>query len=356
MFDDGGIVDAEISRRSAIKRLLGPLAALGLFELTLRLALGHPSLYSPLRRLDSTACRIAGVNKLMSHDGPYLQGMTTVPMVVDSLLGWRNTPLEYEQDGVAYTISADGTRGHGMAVSGPLVLAYGDSFTFGDEVSDHETWPAHLQQLRPDLQVQNRGVNGYGHDQMLLALQRDGLPLDPTHVVVVFIPADVRRNAATFTSWHKPRFTLVEGSLDLRHRPPEALEDAVTSHRWTLRTLDVARVWYEAFTRPTASETFALTEALLDSMATEIERQGAQAHFVYGPQLQDVARPTAEHSFFTAWCAKADASCADATTRFREAVASGLDPMQVVHWSSLGNRLVAETVAELLEAQETPSD
>jgi hypothetical protein len=46
------------------------------------------------------------------------------------------------------TVLDDRTRSNGD--SGPLrddctIVAVGDSFTFGDEVSDHDTWPAHLE-------------------------------------------------------------------------------------------------------------------------------------------------------------------------------------------------------------------
>ena len=48
-----------------------------------------------------------------------------------------------------------------------MILAVGDSFTFGDRVSDHETWPAQLERLT-GRQVLNAGVFGYGVDQAYL--------------------------------------------------------------------------------------------------------------------------------------------------------------------------------------------
>jgi len=46
-------------------------------------------------------------------------------------------------------------------------LALGDSFTFGDEVSDWETWPAQLEQLT-GLRIFNAGACTYGLDQSYL--------------------------------------------------------------------------------------------------------------------------------------------------------------------------------------------
>ena len=47
------------------------------------------------------------------------------------------------------------------------ILAVGDSFTFGDQVSDWETWPAHLSRIL-GINVVNAGVFGYGLGQIYL--------------------------------------------------------------------------------------------------------------------------------------------------------------------------------------------
>jgi hypothetical protein len=53
------------------------------------------------------------------------------------------------------------------APQGHATLAVGDSFTFGDEVSDEDTWPACLQE-RWATPVLNGGVFGYGAAQAVL--------------------------------------------------------------------------------------------------------------------------------------------------------------------------------------------
>ena len=73
------------------------------------------------------------------------------------------------------TIRKDGFRSNG---SEPLplpadVLVVGDSFTFGDNVSDNETWPACLER-KLGQGVDNGGVFGYGTAQ---ALRRASLKL-----------------------------------------------------------------------------------------------------------------------------------------------------------------------------------
>ncbi len=72
------------------------------------------------------------------------------------------------------TIRNDGFRSNGSVPPLPAdVLVVGDSFTFGVEVSDDETWPACLER-RLGRGVDNGGVYGYGTAQ---ALRRGSLKL-----------------------------------------------------------------------------------------------------------------------------------------------------------------------------------
>ena len=99
------------------------------------------------------------------------------------------------------------------------ILAVGDSFTFGDEVHDDETWPAILEQLLRQ-RVINGGVFGYGTDQAFLRL-RNLLPIyEPRSVVFSFIPGDLSRCEHAMTlGVRKPYFSARNGSLQLV-KPP----------------------------------------------------------------------------------------------------------------------------------------
>lgn len=105
---------------------------------------------------------------------------------LDPELGWRYAP------GVTrgpYTSGARGARG---PRDYPLVprpgtirlAAFGDSFVHGNEVSDRQVWSAQLEALRPDTEVLNFGVGGYGADQALLLYRRQR-PTLAAHVVVL---------------------------------------------------------------------------------------------------------------------------------------------------------------------------
>ena len=73
--------------------------------------------------------------------------------------GWSNAKV---------TITKDGFRSNDSARAPLLadVLAVGDSFTFGAQVSDNETWPACLER-KLGRGVDNGGVDGFGAAQAL---------------------------------------------------------------------------------------------------------------------------------------------------------------------------------------------
>lgn len=72
------------------------------------------------------------------------------------------------------------------------VAVFGDSFAAGTRVPQELTWPARLQALRPDLDVVNFGVDGYGMGQSLLLDRRMRAKIDYGIALYLFVP------------WHDP--------------------------------------------------------------------------------------------------------------------------------------------------------
>lgn len=141
-------------------------------------------------------------------------------------LGW--IPAQGYSDGdnvwgTQVTIRRDGIRANSPdgAVSvkndsGELVVAVGDSFAFGDEVSDDETWPAILEQ-RSGLPVLNGGVFGYGVDQIFLRTEELVAKYEPTVVVFSFICPDITRcEMKKRSSAWKPYYEPVGDGFELR--------------------------------------------------------------------------------------------------------------------------------------------
>jgi len=149
------------------------------------------------------------------------------PAVFDSRLGWVPRPGTMNERtywNTRVTILDDSTRSNGdetdrTSLHGTPILAVGDSFTFGDGVSDEETWPAQLERLlgRP---VINGGVFNYGIDQSFL---RAGDLIETYHpgiLIFSFISDDVRRATLSIrTGVGKPWFDVSAGSLRLMNVP-----------------------------------------------------------------------------------------------------------------------------------------
>jgi hypothetical protein len=145
------------------------------------------------------------------------------PSAFDPRLGWIPRPGTASAEniwGTDVTIGEEGIRSNGAATpapaaDAPVVLAVGDSFTFGDEVSDRETWPAQLARVT-GWRVLNAGVFGYGVDQCWLRIEQLAPAFRPDAVILSFIPADIERcELKERSAVPKPYFTLEGDSLAL---------------------------------------------------------------------------------------------------------------------------------------------
>jgi hypothetical protein len=189
-------------------------------------------------------------------------------VVEDPYLGWVSRPRSktalytYNAQGIR-VISAD-TNYPPDAAAGTLRLAvFGDSYTNGAEVRDHETWAAQSEALlrgrHESVELLNLGVNGYGMDQAYLRWEQVGRGYNPDVVVFGLQAENIHRNvnlirplyqrATENLPFAKPRFVLENGQLRLINSPvlPPSQLPAI------LRNIDawpLAR--YEAYYRPDA--------------------------------------------------------------------------------------------------------
>ena len=132
-------------------------------------------------------------------------------MIYDERLGWDNNPDFIPSGGInaLYTINSDGLRSTREYEKTPLedtlrIAMFGDSFTFGGEVQDNETWSYHLENSLTEkgirAEVLNFGVSGYGMDQAYLRWKYEGIAFEPDIVIFGFSPFDIRRNTNMFRS------------------------------------------------------------------------------------------------------------------------------------------------------------
>jgi len=184
------------------------LFTLGALEIGCRLWRGPESLldWSNIVLEDRRATRTAGVG-LLKYDAE----LGFVPAQ-----GYRPTPVPA-----------------GLALAEPPILVVGDSYAYGDEVSDEETWAALLQALTHRRTV-NAGVSGYGLDQIVLRAEKAARDVKPAALVLIFIAEDLRRSEMKRV-WgaEKPYFEPSGNAPVLRNVPvPEAPDPAATLDLW----------------------------------------------------------------------------------------------------------------------------
>jgi hypothetical protein len=148
------------------------------------------------------------------------------PHVYSEAYGWALRPgTRYVgRGGETITVNARGYRGalhpDVPAPGVTRVVMLGDSITFGTGVGDADTFSNRLD-ARPELEVVNLGVDGYGTDQELIRLEREGLAYHPHVVVLNFcVRNDYLDNALPVALYDgrspKPYFTLSGSGLE-RH-------------------------------------------------------------------------------------------------------------------------------------------
>jgi GDSL-like lipase/acylhydrolase family protein len=167
--------------------------------------------------LGFAACKVLARQGLMYDPAPAATSYTTYLAERDTLLGWP----------------APGTRGHGeIDASGSrrvpafpdpasrnCVAIFGDSFTWGEEVSPEDAYGNVLARSL-GCRVANFGVGGYGTDQALLRYEQ--LQPEARVIVLGFFSDDIVRNVNQDRAFLdntrlglKPRFLVKNGLLEL---------------------------------------------------------------------------------------------------------------------------------------------
>ena len=160
--------------------------------------------------------------------------------VFDSELGWTNTPFAPDRkDALCFT--STGARGrrryeNQIPAGKTRVLTFGDSFTYGAEVGDEDSWQHQLEARREYLEVPNYGVGGYGTDQALLRFRRIAPSLEKDAVLMGINVENIGRNVnryrplyhpRTASAVAKPRFRFGNEGLQLVPMPCSTREDLI---------------------------------------------------------------------------------------------------------------------------------
>ena len=115
------------------------------------------------------------------------------------------------------------------------ISAFGDSFTYGQDVALGETWEKQLGILAPSMEILNYGVGAYGLDPAYLRYLQVGTEYHPHIVFIGYMSENIARNVNVFRPFYsaaygdviftKPRFKVNQGKLVLLKNPISTFED-----------------------------------------------------------------------------------------------------------------------------------
>jgi hypothetical protein len=279
----------------------------------------------------------------------------------DPTLGWTNLPGYESDERVPFRvrINAQGLRGErdtapAAAPGVTRIAVLGDSTTFGEEVDDAHTVPAHVEAALPGTEVLNFGVHGYGAGQMMLLLEARVFDFEPDVVVVVYLALDIFRDTEAAFVHAKPVFALEEGRVAVRNVPvPErSRQPFLQRHSFV-----AAWLWGRPRALPAATgieEHAALLSAIVARMQEACAARGvplAVVHLIDRNTLEAARRDPAIRAAVDAMRAvvlEAGGEHALDLTAFLADAHDG-DPAGLTkphgHWSERANRLIAERIA-----------
>ncbi len=139
----------------------------------------------------------------------------------DQAVLWRPVPNQNPRSRVSHSamsINSHGMRGRETTMEKPegvtRILTVGDSFNFGWEMPDHQTWPARLEKILHDrgaeVEVLNGGVIGYSISQAAAYLEADGPKFSPDLVVLSYC-------------WNEGRHMYADSPPDVKKRVMRAV-------------------------------------------------------------------------------------------------------------------------------------
>ena len=339
--------------------LLYIIFLVGLFEGLARLAFSNPKISRRLWVNDNLSWRRSWIER---HQSTGKEIYYTFDMY-DSSKGWISKPNIRDMqvfDNKLLNTNSKGFRGtteysYSKSQDKIRILVLGNSYTFGEEVSDNETYSYYLQEMLPKAEIMNLGMHGYGHDQMLVFLKEEGIKYKPDIVILGFIHADMNRNMVNFRDYAKPKFDLDNNELRLTATPVPPPEETLKWDWVRPRTFDIiSNINYNLRNRLCLyeKEQEDLTTAILTEFARQSESMHAIPIFVYLPIIPEIFvndSLTTGEKFLSAVC-KTDDKLKYFSTRlhFIEQLNNGVTYKERGHWGPVGNFTIAEAIKQYL--------
>ncbi len=219
--------------------------------------------------------------------------------------GWAMRPSSQfkAHPKITYTTNAQGYRALYDFENKPgkyQVIVLGDSFSFGDEINDLDTWPHLLQMSSPLMNVLNMAGTGYGTDQMLITLEEEVKKYHPDLIVAAFIDDNLYRSTLPFRDYKKPLFALNSGKLELANVPigdPYSVLQEISHRRYwsygNIQTLNLIGFFVNDLTMLEGSpecnrQCKRINTAIFDKMSEISIDNGAEFMVVYLPRGKEI--------------------------------------------------------------------
>lgn len=324
----------------------------------------------------------------------------------DHDLGWVPTPDSSRVGGgIMYRANRAGLRAEREYPFGPSpgtqrIAAFGDSFTYCEEVDYSECWTTRLEAALNGSEVLNFGVPGYGPDQAWLRYERDGQAYGNCAVLIGYMVENINRVVNRFRPFYepagglvlsKPRFLLQGDGLELVANPANSPEELMDP-RWVEERLGPNDRWYfpgvfvpnpldrlqivrlartAAYRRGPADleftaswagqlarayqgqdESYQVVGRVLIEFARAVRRDGATpVVIIFGTRMDlEALRSRGEKAYapLLDWLAREGIATLDVDDALVRQVRSSAGAIIDNHYTSRGNRLVTEALARQL--------
>jgi hypothetical protein len=285
-------------------------------------------------------------------------------LVYSPTKGWVTKPYlkkEVLSEGVeGFSTNSKGLRGEDEYTykkpnSVTRILVLGDSQTFGYEASDNGTYSHQLENMLPNSQVINFGGNGYGHDQMLISFEEEGIKYNPDIVIVGFVAEDMERNLLAFRSYAKPIFRFLNGKLVLENYPVPTPERTINREKYRLRIIDFMEILYAGFRKKTGmqdKDERLITEAIFDEIINVAKSINAKPIFVYLPSGKELLNTNSEMNarevFLSNYCIRSGVHYMSTRPFFIPFVKKGVMFETVKHYGDREHLVIAVAIKDYL--------
>ncbi len=161
------------------------------------------------------------------------------------------------------SINAEGARTNPFSGQGSdgtaTIMVFGDSFTFGAELNDDETWAYQLSTLM-QTDVINFGVDAYGPDQALLKIEEKLPHYDPDIIILGIMSENINRLMSMYRPFYQPSTGVFLGFKPMLYEAPDGQISffdnplrKLDSRKDVISAFEISKkmdYWYQAENRP----------------------------------------------------------------------------------------------------------